>query len=164
MPLGEKIGKKEKIIRNLMYILLFILFSSVTYSQDHNNCHCYCGSQHKNYFYYSPEINYNIGKNWANGVVISYWLSNSYPYNTYLELDIKSTRIGSSIFSKKINQDFFTIGIKRRIFEFDYFDLKTTFKIGYLNSENVNITSTNNNLILTPEININFFHLDLNVG
>lgn len=159
-------AKKEKIIRNFIYILLFILLSRISFAnpQSMSDNHCYCDTQHKNYFYYTPEINYNIGKNWANGIMISYLIRSSIPKFTYIEFDINSTRIGSSLFSNKVNQFFFTIGIKRHLYNYKYFNFDASFKFGYLNSENVIITSTNNNLILSPEINITYIKLNLNIG
>lgn len=115
--------------------------------------HCFCGSTHKNYILFSPEFNYNFGNNWSNGLNFIY-IPNEYSKFVY-HFDINSTRIGSSLLSDKLNQDFITVGISR-----DYFLYRDSFlryltpviNIGYLNTEKIRVLSIKNNLIIAPEI------------
>lgn len=140
-------------MKKIVIILFFIIINLKSKSFDSSEYHCFCGSTHKNYFLYSPEFNYNFGNNWSNGLNFIY-IPKEFSKFVY-HFDINSTRIGSSLFTDKLNQDFITVGISR-----DYFIYSDSFlryltpviNIGYLNTENIKVLSIKNNFIIAPEI------------
>lgn len=136
-------------------------------ADQHVEGHCFCGSSHDKFWSFSPDINYNIEQNWSNGIKVSYMFYNELLKSSIISLSINSTRIGSSLISHKINQDYFILTIGNEYIPNILIGeavILFNFRIGYLNTENIDIISRNNNLILSPEVNLNMGRLKLNFG
>ncbi len=148
-------------MKKIVIILFFII---INLNLLKSNDHCFCYVRHEKPFFISPKFNFNIGNNWSNGFEIAY-LNLDNKITTYL--NIHSTRLGSSLISDKINQDFFTLGITSSFLNIKTLDASIygSLNIGYLNTENIKINNfVKSSLIISPELGVAYRRYFISFG